>query len=303
MELYFNRCIIFEKGARVMRDYVIATECTCDLDDGLIGKLGIKIIPMEVIMEDKTFEHYPDFRNYNAKKFYNDLKEGGSAGTTQINPQKYLNFFTPFLKEGKDILYICFSSGLSSTYNSAIIAKMQLEDEYPNKIEVVDSLAASGGEGLLTILAYENKEKGFSLEENKEWLENNKLKIAHYFTVDDLMFLKRGGRISAATAIVGSALKIKPLLTVDENGKLVSISKAHGRRAAINTLFNYFNDANTGSTVIINHGDCEEDALYLKNKIFENNHNINVMVSYSGPVIGAHTGPGLLTVFFFGGNR
>lgn len=286
-----------------MNNYIIVTDCTCDLSADIINKLDVKVIPMDVIMGDNVFEHYPDYRNYEAKKFYDDLRNGLTASTSQINPQRYLDFFTPYLKEGNDILYICFSSGLSSTYNSAVIAKKQLEDEFNNQIEVIDSLCASGGEGLLVLLAYENMKKGFTLTENKKWLEDNKLNISHYFTVDDLMFLKRGGRISAATAIVGSALKIKPILMVDENGKLISISKAHGRKASLNNLYKYFEDLNIGDKVIITHGDCEDDAIYLKNKIKENYPDIDVIISYSGPVIGAHTGPGLVTIFFFGSNR
>ncbi len=289
-----------------MQDYKIISDCTCDLDDSYVKSLGVDIIPMDVTMQDRQFEHYLDFRNCSFKDFYAALRAGEVSSTSQINPAKYLAFFEPYLQQGQDILYVCFSSGLSSTYSSCVIAANELNEKYANKIHVVDSKCASGGEGLLLVAACKNKEDGMDAAANAQWLQDNLLHLAHWFTVDDLMFLKRGGRISGTVAIVGSALKIKPVLHVDDEGHLINMSKAHGRKASINALFDKMVetfDENYDLPIIITHGDCEEDALYLKNKINDRYPQKEVLISYIGPVIGAHSGPGTLALFFMASHR
>ena len=289
-----------------MQDYKIISDCTCDLDDSYVKSLGVDIIPMDVTMQDRQFEHYLDFRNCSFKDFYAALRVGEVSSTSQINPAKYLAFFEPYLQQGQDILYVCFSSGLSSTYSSCVIAANELNEKYANKIHVVDSKCASGGEGLLLVAACKNKEDGMDAAANAQWLQDNLLHLAHWFTVDDLMFLKRGGRISGTVAIVGSALKIKPVLHVDDEGHLINMSKAHGRKASINALFDKMVetfDENYDLPIIITHGDCEEDALYLKNKINDRYPQKEVLISYIGPVIGAHSGPGTLALFFMASHR
>ena len=186
-----------------MRDYKIISDCTCDLDDEYVKGLDVDIIPMDVTMEGRQFEHYLDFRNCGFKEFYDCLNKGDVASTSQINPAKYLNYFEPYLEKGLDILYVCFSSGLSSTYSSAILAANELNEKYTNKVYVVDSKGASGGEGLLLIAACKNKNEGMDVETNAKWLQYNLYHLAHWFTVNDLMFLKRGGRISGTVAVLG----------------------------------------------------------------------------------------------------
>lgn len=289
-----------------MQDYKIISDCTCDLDDSYVKSLAVDIIPMDVTMQNRQFEHYLDFRNCSFKDFYDALRAGEVSSTSQINPAKYLAFFEPYLQQGQDILYVCFSSGLSSTYSSCVIATNELNEKYANKIHVVDSKCASGGEGLLLVAACKNKKDGMDAAANAQWLQDNLLHLAHWFTVDDLMFLKRGGRISGTVAIVGSALKIKPVLHVDDEGHLINMSKAHGRKASINALFEKMTetfDESYDLPVIITHGDCEEDAIYLKNKINERYPQKEVLISYIGPVIGAHSGPGTLALFFMATNR
>ena len=289
-----------------MQDYKIISDCTCDLDDSYVKSLGVDIIPMDVTMKERQFEHHLDFRNCSFKDFYAALRAGEMSNTSQINPAKYLAFFEPYLQQGLDILYVCFSSGLSSTYSSCVIAANELNEKYVNKIYVVDSKCASGGEGLLLVAAYKNKKDGMDVVANTKWLQDNLLHLAHWFTVDDLMFLKHGGRISGTVAIVGSALKIKPVLHVDDEGHLINMSKAHGRKASINALFDKMVetfDENYDLPIIITHGDCEEDALYLKNKINDRYPQKEVLISYIGPVIGAHSGPGTLALFFMASHR
>ena len=289
-----------------MRDYKIISDCTCDLDDEYVKGLDVDIIPMDVTMEGRQFEHYLDFRNCGFKEFYDCLNKGDVASTSQINPAKYLNYFEPYLEKGLDILYVCFSSGLSSTYSSAILAANELNEKYTNKVYVVDSKGASGGEGLLLIAACKNKNEGMDVETNAKWLQYNLYHLAHWFTVNDLMFLKRGGRISGTVAVLGSALKIKPVLHVDDEGHLINVSKAHGRKASINALYDKMVETYDDSynlPIIITHGDCEDDAIYLKNKIVERYPDKEVMISYIGPVIGSHSGPGTLALFFMASGR
>ena len=289
-----------------MRDYKIISDCTCDLDDEYVKGLDVDIIPMDVTMEGRQFEHYLDFRNCGFKEFYDCLNKGDVASTSQINPAKYLNYFEHYLEKGLDILYVCFSSGLSSTYSSAILAAKELNEKYTNKVYVVDSKGASGGEGLLLIAACKNKNEGMDVETNAKWLQYNLYHLAHWFTVNDLMFLKRGGRISGTVAVLGSALKIKPVLHVDDDGHLINMSKVHGRKASINALFDKMVETYDDSynlPIIITHGDCEDDAIYLKNKIVERYPDKEVMISYIGPVIGSHSGPGTLALFFMASGR
>lgn len=287
-----------------MNKYIIATDSTCDLNINIINKYDIKVIPMSINLNEMSFEHYPDFRNYSCEKFFEELDKGAIATTSQITPQKYLDFFTPYLKEGYDILYICFSSALSSTYNSSLIARNQLEEDFDNKIYIVDSLCASGGEGLLVNLACINKENNFDIEENYKKIESLKLKINHYFTVDDLMHLKRGGRISSTSAIIGNALKIKPILCVNNEGKLINIHKAHGRKSSLNFLLNKIEEnIEDTSNIFVTHAMCSKDVEFICENILKKYPDANITVSDCGPVVGAHTGKNLLCVFFVGKTR
>ncbi|MDF9824858.1 DegV family protein with EDD domain [Breznakia sp. PF5-3] len=290
-----------------MKKYTIVTDCTCDLSLDLIDRYDIKVIPMEFTIDDEKHLHSADFKVFKEIKFYDRLRNGSMASTSQINPFTYTEFLTPYLEAGNDILYVAFSSGLSSTYESSVIAINELTEKFPErKIITIDSLAASAGEGLMVYYACLNREQGMTIEENKEWLESHVQNFAHWFTVDDLHHLKRGGRVSAATAIVGSALSIKPVLHVDETGHLVSISKAHGRKKSLSTLAQKLKDTilePKGQVIMISHGDCLEDAQFLKDKIIESVPVADVIISDIGPVIGAHSGPGTVALFYFGKSR
>ncbi|MCI5774222.1 MAG: DegV family protein [Erysipelotrichaceae bacterium] len=289
-----------------MKNYKIISDCTCDLSDDIVKDLDVEIIPMEVLLDDKSFDHYLDYRNCAFKDFYRLLDAGSMASTTQINPAKYLDVFESYLKQGLDVLYVCFSSGLSSTYASSLLAANELNEKYDKQVYVVDSKCASGGEGLLLVAACKNQKDGMEIGANVEWLQANILKVAHWFTVNDLMFLKRGGRISSTAAIVGSALKIKPVLHVDDEGHLINVTKAHGRKASINALFAKMQQSFDDSydlPIVITHGDCLEEAEYLKNKIQEAYPSQQVLISGIGPVIGAHSGPKTLALFFMAAKR
>lgn len=240
------------------------------------------------------------------KKFYDLIRSGAVSTTSQVNVDEFTQFFEKALKRGKDILHVAFSSGLSGTCHSAVIAAKDLEEKYPErKIYVVDSLCASMGQGLLLDFAIGMRDNGKTIEETVQWLEDNKLKLCHCFTVDNLVYLQRGGRISKLTAVVGGLLNVKPILHVDNNGKLVSIGKVRGRRQSLDALVDMMEKLQDGpqKKVFICHGDCEEDARYVADLIKKRFGVTDILYNCIGPVIGGHSGPGTLSVFFMGTHR
>ena len=284
-----------------MNDYIILTDTGCDLTAEMIEALGIRVLALELNIEGNTSAS----KDIGVKEFYDQLRTGKKATTSAIGIDRFSRTMEPVLKVGKDILYLGFSSGLSGTFNAGFVAARELAERYPGrKIYTVDTLAASMGQGLLVYLAARMKAEGASIEEVRDFVENNKLNLCHWFTVDDLMFLKRGGRINAATAVMGTMLSIKPVLHVDNDGHLINISKARGRRASINALFDKMKATYTGEykDVFITHGDCIEDANYLASLIREE-YGIESVIGYVGPVIGAHSGPGTLALFYIGSER
>lgn len=295
-----------ERGRELMNNYIIVTDCTCDLSIDVINKYDIKVIPMEFRLGEQDYLHSADFKVFNEVGFYNQLREGIEASTSQITPYTYESFLTPLLEAGNDILYVAFSSGLSSTYSSSVIAFETLQEKFPDrKIITIDSLAASAGEGLMVYYACLNRENGMSIEENKAWIEEHIQNFAHWVVVDDLHHLKRGGRISAATAFVGSALSIKPIIHVNEEGKLINIGKAHGRKKSLTTIANKLKEtiSPNDQTIMIAHGDCLSDAEFLRDKIMEMGVVKEVIISEIGPVVGAHSGPGTVALFYMGTTR
>ncbi|MBE6550397.1 MAG: DegV family protein [Ruminococcaceae bacterium] len=288
-----------------MNNYVIVTDTGSDLTKELIDELGVRVMNLELNIDGET----PEVSNsVETVEFYKMLRAGKTATTSAIGIDRFIKEFEPILEEGKDVLYIGFSSGLSGTYNAGFVAAKELADKHPyRKIYTVDTLAASMGEGLLVWYAAKMKEEGRSIEEVRDFLEENKLSLCHWFTVNDLFFLKRGGRISAATAVMGTMLNIKPVLHVDNDGKLISVSKARGRRAAIDALFQKVKETAKDNVadqmIFISHGDCETDAKYLAEKICRELGVKDVKIGYIGPVIGAHSGPETLAVFFLGSQR
>lgn len=281
--------------------YVLASDATFDLPMELVNKYNIAVVPMVFNLDGEEILHYPDERNMSSEAFYQALKDGKMSTTSQINPVTYVEFFTPYLEKGEDVLYIAFTSGLSGTYQSALIAKDMLLEDFPDRtIEVVDSLCASAGQGYLLYLAGKKKEEGMELLELAKWTEGIRNRVAHFFTVDDLFHLNRGGRLSTAEAIMGTALKIKPLLSVDKEGKLFVENKVRGNKKAQEYMISKINETRDESEpmVFIGHGDAKERAEELKEKILEKTNVTDVTITKIGPIIGTHTGPGMLAVLF-----
>ena len=287
-----------------MSNYRIITDSCCDLPNDIRAKLDIDVIELSLLFHG---EEHIALTDEKIKAMYDALRHGESASTSAVNPTGWRNVIEPVLKAGEDALVMAFSSGLSTTYQSAVIAAAELLEEYPDrKIKVVDTLGASLGQGMYVWHACKKRDEGLSLEELYDWCEANKQNMAHWFTVDDLMFLKRGGRISAATALLGTMLNIKPILHVDENGKLVSVAKSRGRKSALEALVKKMEAdglAEGNETIFLSHGDCLEDAEYVAKLCKERCGVKEVIISYVGAVIGSHSGPGTVALFYLGKNR
>lgn len=290
-----------------MQNYVIVTDSTTDLNPNLVKDLKLEVLPLHFNINGKMYGDYSDGRDISLKSFYNKLRNGEISTTSQVNPEDFLTSFKFYLENGLDIIYISFSSALSSTYSSAVIAANELKSQFPDrKIAVIDSLCASLGEGLLVYLAVKRKQSGASFEELESWINDNKLKVCHWFTVDDLHHLKRGGRVSSTSAILGSMLNIKPILHVDDSGRLILVTKSRGRQKSINMLINKIEETAVNiqkQTVFISHGDCEKEAIYMANLIKEKYKVKDIIINTIGPVIGSHAGPGTLALFFIGNKR
>lgn len=290
-----------------MRDYIIVTDATSDIPNEMANELNVKVVPMSFSLGEKNYNHFPDYRELDIKTFYDKQRAGQTSLTTQINVAVYLDFFEEIIKSNKDVLYISFSSALSSTYQSSVLAAKELNEKYPDfKIITIDSKAATLGETLLVKLAAQKKSEGMNIEDLSKWVADNHLKVCHYFTVDDLNHLKRGGRMTAMTAFIGTALDIKPILHVNDEGKLIPLDKVRGRKKALKVLFNYLAELSENleeQTIFIGHGDCIEDARYLESLIKEAYKVKEVIIHPIGPIIGSHTGPGAITLFFLGKHR
>ena len=287
-----------------MTNFQIITDSCCDFASQEYEKLNLKVVPLSVEFRGTVTD---DRNDDSLKEMYDGLRAGEAARTAAVNPEAWRAAMEPCLEKGQDVLVMAFSSGLSTTYQSAEIAAQELRDSYPQrKILVVDTLCASMGQGLLVWYACRKRDDGASLEEVYTWCQENKLHLCHWFTVDDLFFLKRGGRISAATTLVGTMLNIKPVLHVDDEGHLVSVSKSRGRKAAIEALAKKTAELGEGfdnSVMFISHGDCRGEAEFLANLLKEKYGAKEVVINYVGAVIGSHSGPGTLALFFLGKRR
>lgn len=287
-----------------MNEFVIVSDSTVDLPKEYLQSKQVPIISLSYIMDGVTYEEMDGLSH---KEFFEKLRAGSLPTTSQINPEQAREALEPFAKEGKDILYIGFSSGLSGSYNSVRMAAEDLKEEYPDiNIIAIDSLCACMGEGLLLYKALELKEHGMSMEEIAKWVEANKLHICHNVTVGDLNHLHRGGRISKTTAVVGSMIKIKPIIHMSDEGKLVVIGKERGRKKSLVSIVDRMEKQMQGydnDIVMITHGDCIEDAEFVKKQVEERFGIHNVMINGIGSVIGSHTGAGVVAVFFMGDKR
>ena len=295
------------KGEISMKDYIIMTDSSCDLPARLADEMALTVLPLSVYIEDTKYVNYLDEREIAFSELYAKLRTKCPAKTSAINMNDFLTPMDEILKSGRDILYIGFSSGLSGTYNAGAAAAQEMAEKYPErKVYAVDSLCASMGQGLLVYHAWKHKQAGESIEQVRDWVLDNRLHLCHYFTIDDLMFLKRGGRVSGATAVVGSMLSIKPIMHVDNEGHLIKIGTARGRKASIRALADGAGKLGIdleNQVIFISHGDCLDEAEYLAGIMRERFHVKDVVISYVGPVIGAHSGPGTIALFFLGTER
>ena len=289
-----------------MSNYVICTDSSCDISDELLAEWGVPYRHLTFRFNGENDEYTG--LTMQVRDFYNRMRDGGVAKTAAVNVEAFSSMFEEILAEGKDVLYLGFSSGLSTTYNSGRLAAMSLAEKYPErKIRTVDTLCASAGEGLLVYLALREQKKGRLLDEVADYVEKVKMRVCHWFTVDDLVYLKRGGRVSPTTAAVGNILQFKPILHVDNEGRLVKVGVARGRRKSLETVAEKFGalsiEAPEEATVFISHGDCREDAELVA-KIIRDKYKANVqIITHVGAVIGAHSGPGTIALFFLGKER
>ena len=283
--------------------YRIITESSCDISEELLKEWQVELIRMPFLFQDNGEQHLDGDEPIHA--FYDEMRNGRVAKTSSVNEDTYAGAFVPLLEKGEDILYVAFSSGLSVTCETGRSVAKRLLEKYPERsIRVVDSLCASAGQGLFVYLAAQNRDAGMSLDENADALEADKLHLCHWFTVDDLKYLKRGGRVSAATALLGTALNVKPVLHVDDEGHLIKMTQVHGRKKSIRKMAEMLGETiYKGSPVFISNGDCPEDAEMLA-RILEQEYQVKTnLITPIGSVIGAHSGPGTLALFFRGEHR
>ena len=283
--------------------YQIITDSCCDFTQEQLQQYAVSCASLTLLYNGENHDNFSEPAA--VKAFYDEIRKGTTATTAAVNPEGWAALMKDALDAGRDMLVLAFSSGLSTTYQSAVIAAKELQEAYPDrKIFVVDSLCAALGQGLLLHHACKKRDQGMPIEELAAWLEEHKLNLCHWVTVDDLTHLKRGGRISATTALVGTMLNVKPIIHVDNDGHLINCAKVRGRKAALDYLVKKFSETCTDfDTVFIAHGDCPEDAATLEAMLREKHPIREVVTGYVGPVIGAHTGPGVLVVFFMGSKR
>lgn len=286
--------------------YVIVSGATLDLPQAIVDEYELNVIPMDVRLGEQDYKFHPDEKELTCKEFYERLRAGEDAVTSQITPATFKEVFRSFLEAGKDVLYIAFSSGLSGTYNSARLVAEDLLEKYPErKLICIDSLCASVGEGLLVYLAGKLRKEGKSIDELADWVKENRTKVCHWFPVDDLIHLKRGGRLSGFEAAVGTALKIKPVISVDPEGKLTVVAKLRGTKKCIEYLKERLkNDGINASeqTVIVGHADAADTAEQLKNELLSEGLVKEVIIANVGPIIGTHVGGGMFALTFLGEN-
>lgn len=290
-----------------MEDYVILTDSTTDLPPHLIRELDVQVLPLGFTMEGRNYTNDPDHHQMSVSTFYQNLREGVQATTTMLTVPVFLKAFAEVLEAGRDLLYISFSSALSGSYNSAELAARELRERYPQrKLLVVDSLCASLGEGLLVRYAALRRQAGATCQQLHDWLLANRLQLCHWFTVDDLQHLRRGGRVSAAAARVGTMLRIKPVMHVDNEGRLIPVSKERGRKQSLKELVKHMQQTAIRpeeQTIFIGHGDDLEDAQALAGMVRATLPVRDIFIGNIGPVIGAHSGPGTIALFFMGEKR
>lgn len=290
-----------------MSDFIILTDSSADLSGEMAQAADVQVLPLTFTIGGADYHNYPDNREMDPHLFYQRLRAGEVATTAAVNMNQYVEAIEPLLQAGRDVLVLAFSSGLSATFQSSKLAVEELSEKYPErKLYTVDTLCASLGQGLLVWYAARMKNEGRGIGAVRDWLEENKLHLCHWFTVDDLHFLKRGGRISSATAVLGTMLSIKPVMHVDDEGHLTKVGTARGRNASLKALVDHMAETAidpAGQTVFISHGDCEGDANRVAEDVKRRFGVQTVVLNNVGPVIGAHSGPGTVALFFLGRHR
>lgn len=292
-------------------NFEIVTDSGCNLIEEMIDEFGLHILPLTFMVdgEDTIYQSYLKGEKTDLKQFYTMMREGKVIKTSLPNMAETKALMEGILEQGRDILYLGFSSGLSGTFEATeLLMREDLAKAYPDrKLYAVDTLAASGGQGLLIWHAMQHKRAGESIEEVRDWVENNKLHLAHWFTVDDLMFLFRGGRVSKTSAWAGTMLNIKPVMHVDNEGHLIPMEKVRGRKKSLNALIDHMEKSAIrpveNQMVFITHGDCIEDAEYVAEQVKQHFGVPEVIINYVDPVIGAHSGPGTMALFFLADER
>lgn len=288
-----------------MSNYVITANSTCDLPEDIVNEFHLDMIPLYYTFDNETI--YGDEIKLTMKDFYGKMREGQMATTMQSNPDTTIRHFKEHLEKGYDILHLAFDSGISGSYNSSVLAANELLEQYPDrKIVVIDTLCATAHEGLLVYKALLNQKSGMSMEENIKWVEKMIPHAIMNFTVEDLKYLYKGGRLSRTSAIIGTMINVKPILHVDEVGKLGSLNTVRGRKKSLTTLVDNMEKNMEGydnDVVMITHADCEEDALFVADLIKERFGIEKAIINYSCPTIGSHTGPGLIALGYFGEKR
>ena len=287
-----------------MENYVIYTDTSADVNKEFTLNNELLFVPMTYTLgeEERVCRGMED--EDLLKKFYDGQRSGDLTHTSQITPQQYIDTFEKHLAQGESVIYLSLSSGLTKTFDSVRIAKMDMDEKYPDaKIYPVDTLSATGGMGLLAELAVINKKSGMSAAENAANLEEMSHKVCHIFMVEDLMYLKRGGRISAATAVVGTVMNIKPILVIDQEGRLITVAKKRGEKLALRELMTRYldsRDTRYGNHVYITHADSGERPAILEDMLKRHDSSVSHTEMYLSPIIGAHTGPGMVAIIFFG---
>lgn len=287
-----------------MRDYIITVNSTVDTGKEWLEERNVPVIPLKYTIDG---QEYTDMYGLSDKEFFQKLREGKMSVTSQINPEEAKEMLEQYVKEGKDVLHLAFSSALSGTCNSMKIAAEELQEEYPEaKVIVVDTLCACMGEAMLLYYALKQKEAGKTIEEVAQWVEENKLHVCHNVTVDDLFHLHRGGRVSKTAAVLGTMVKVKPIIHMDDNGALQVIGKERGRKKSLHKIVDMAVERSKGwdnEIIMITHGDCLEDAEYVAKLVREKMGVENVFIHNIGTVIGSHTGPGVVATFCMGNKR
>jgi DegV family protein with EDD domain len=287
-----------------MKEYIIVAESTSDIPEYLVKELGVVILPMTFLVDGEEYADTPDHKSMPLREFYEKQKNGAKGGTSAVNPTAIAEILRPHLKQGKDVLYLAFSSGLSMTYDNALKAQTAMGKEFPdNKFIVINTFAASLGQGMLVHLAVKNQRAGMNLQDNADYIEKTKNNLCHFFTVKDLFHLKRGGRVSGAVAILGTALSIKPVLHVDNEGKLVPLCKVRGRTQSLDKLVDLAAERAINpqeQVMFISHADAQKEAEYVKAELKKKLKPKDVIIGEVGPVIGNHAGSGTLALFLIG---